>query len=60
MQYQLCTIPVRIALLQNFKKYHASDLYPGAVPDGILAQPTLEVLIRILSGHLGFVKGKSF
>ena len=30
----------------------------GAVPNGTLAKPTLEVLIWILSGCLRFVKGK--
>ena len=55
----ISTMPLRFAI-PEYKKYLASDAYPGAVPNGTLAKPIFEVLIWILSGRLRFVKGKSF
>ena len=42
MQYQCLPFPCDL-LFQNLKKHHASDVYPGAVPNGTLAKPTSEV-----------------
>ena len=35
----MSTIPLRSAIPEE-KKDHASDVYPGAVPNGTLAKPT--------------------
>ena len=39
----MSTIPLRSAIPEF--KHHASDVYPGAVPNGTLAKPTSEVRI---------------
>ena len=44
LAYQYLQLPCDL-LFQNIKKYHASDAYPRAVPNGTLAKPTFEVLI---------------